>query len=643
MPFSHSVYPFSKEDYLAEVGKVLNDANTLVFLDTNVLGYLFKLLGAARNEFFTWTDRLIIEERLKIPAWVLSEYLAKLKNKKLGEYTAQSSEPDEIRKKLENLHRMASLFVDEQVLKGIGFTGDRQKYLADFEAAIKALTPFTGAFKRQFDAATIHSEIAARLSPAVLASNIGELCARAGREGDVRQSHRMPPGYKDAGKDENKYGDLIIWFEILEFAQEHKDRFQKTVILTNDAKADWVYAPEHRMEKIKGVAKALPNKVPQINLPDPRLVAEFQAVVGHRDLYIVSLPIFVEALVKISGAGLHNLASAIQVEVETREEADRESGASSHANGEPSCEEAAQPKTVEPAADAPQAPSVSQLHTKPVQAQPPIAEPIYPADALRDGAYELKEGSPIDELIRELKSHNWYAQNPAITKIKALRHQPFAAGEWFVLGRNIYQAACGSALKAVEFMRNLDIELGRHDLEAANHLLAGMLFEVYFDSEGQLRRHPKADQIDSPFREAGKPNFEMASAFIQAQLHPYRDQLLIAPGDATIIELKVDATLVQAEGDEKMHYRLVTVLLGDVSLLETVETAETNGANINRWLADDDWTLDKLKSTLSESWAIPEWQIVIKQTPAELGNRDVLCVPEGMRLITANRLRQAQH
>lgn len=640
MPFSHSVYPFSKEDYLAEIGKVLNDANTLVFLDTNVLGYLFKLLGAARNEFFTWTDRLIIEERLKIPAWVLSEYLAKLKNKKLGEYTAQSSEPDEIRKKLENLHRMANLFVDEQVLKGIGFTGDRQKYLADFEAAIKGLTPFTGAFKRQFDAATIHSEIAARLSPAVLASNIGELCARAGREGDVRQSHRMPPGYKDVGKDENKYGDLIIWFEILEFAQANKDRFQKIVILTNDAKADWVYAPEHRMEKIKGVAKALPNKDPQINLPDPRLVAEFQAVVGHRNLYIVSLPIFVEALVKISGAGLHNLASAIQVEVETREEADRESGASLPANGEPSCEEATQPKTVESAAEVPQAPSVSQTQTKPVQVQPPITEPVYPADALRDGAYELKEGSPIDEVIRELKSHNWYAQNPAITKIKALRHQPFAAGEWFVLGRNIYQAACGSALKAVEFIRNLDIELGRHDPDAANHLLAGMLFEVYFDAEGQYRARPKSSQIDIPFQEIAKTNHEAARAFIQAQLQPYREQLLIVPGDTTIIELRVDATPIRAEGDEKPTYRLNTVSLGGISLLDAIEAAEMDRANINRWLLDNDWTVDKLKSALSESWVIPEWQIATNPNP-DLGNLDILLVPEGMHLVTSNRLRQS--
>lgn len=638
MPFSHSVYPFSKEDYLAEIGRVLNDAETLVFLDTNVLGYLFKLLGAARNEFFTWTDRLIIEDRLKIPAWVLSEYLAKLKNKKLGEYTAQSSEPDEIRKKLENLHRMASLFVDEQVLKGIGFTGDRQKYLAEFEKAIKGLTPFTGAFKRQFDAATIHSEIAARLSPAVLASNIGELCARAGREGDVRQSHRMPPGYKDAGKDENNYGDLIIWFEILEFAQANKDRFQKTVILTNDAKADWVYAPEHRMETIKGVAKALPNKDPQINLPDPRLVAEFQAVVGHRDFYIVSLPVFVEALVKISGAGLHNLASAIQVEVETREEADRERIEPSTKSGESSGEDDVSSTTDEPVSESPQIQSVPQPQVTPDQPPVPVAMLEYPADALRDGAYELKDESEIDEVIRALKSHNWYSQNPAITRIKSLRHHQFAAAEWFVLGRNIYQAACGSALKAVEFMRNLDIELGRHELESANHLLAGMLFEVYFNSEGQFRPRPKAGQIDSPFREVAKPNFEAAKTFIQARLQPCQNQLLILPGDVSPVELKVEATPVPLEGSDKAAFSLDVVTLQDISLLDTLEAADLASGDIKPWMFDTDWTLEKLKTELIESWVIPEWQIVVAVTPA-IDPRAKLIPPKGARLSARNRLR----
>lgn len=60
-------------------------------------------------------------------------------------------------------------------------------------------------------------------------------------EGAKRYAKRVPPGYKDAPKaggadDNNAYGDLIIWKEILRYAKaEHKD----IVYVTHDQKEDW--------------------------------------------------------------------------------------------------------------------------------------------------------------------------------------------------------------------------------------------------------------------------------------------------------------------------------------------------------------------------------------------------------------------
>ena len=125
MPFSHIEYPIPREAYLQQIGDLLEDKETVVFLDTNILAYLFKLLEAARAEFFVWTEKLISEERLKVPSWVLSEYLSKLTSGGIDEYTARRNEPNEIRKKLENLQNIASLFIDEAVLTRIGFTYGR--------------------------------------------------------------------------------------------------------------------------------------------------------------------------------------------------------------------------------------------------------------------------------------------------------------------------------------------------------------------------------------------------------------------------------------------------------------------------------------------------------------------------------------
>lgn len=60
-------------------------------------------------------------------------------------------------------------------------------------------------------------------------------------EGKTRYAANIPPGYKDEKKDDNQYGDLIIWKEILRFAKEKR---KCILYVTNDAKEDWVIKEE---------------------------------------------------------------------------------------------------------------------------------------------------------------------------------------------------------------------------------------------------------------------------------------------------------------------------------------------------------------------------------------------------------------
>ena len=57
------------------------------------------------------------------------------------------------------------------------------------------------------------------------------------REGERRYQDRVPPGYKDADKDDRrKYGDLRVWFQTIEWARH----FQRNVVfITGDTKEDW--------------------------------------------------------------------------------------------------------------------------------------------------------------------------------------------------------------------------------------------------------------------------------------------------------------------------------------------------------------------------------------------------------------------
>ena len=108
---------------------------------------------------------------------------------------------------------------------------------------------------------------------------VGEPCNKAKLDkiyeyGESRYENNIPPGYKDntkkdstiiIGKDEerlivDKYGDLIIWFEIIEKAKED----QKPVIfVTDDSKEDWWW--EFKGQKFG---------------PRPELVHEFKSKTG---------------------------------------------------------------------------------------------------------------------------------------------------------------------------------------------------------------------------------------------------------------------------------------------------------------------------------------------------------------------------
>lgn len=68
------------------------------------------------------------------------------------------------------------------------------------------------------------------------------------KEGEDRYARKIPPGYKDAKKDAgefDKYGDLIIWKDVIEKSKEEK---RPIIFISDDAKEDWWWI--HRGRKL---------------------------------------------------------------------------------------------------------------------------------------------------------------------------------------------------------------------------------------------------------------------------------------------------------------------------------------------------------------------------------------------------------
>lgn len=92
-------------------------------------------------------------------------------------------------------------------------------------------------------------------------------------EGEERYKNNIPPGYKDSSKDEKnpdeftysgitykrKYGDLIIWKQIIQHAANES---QKNIIfVTDDGKADWWWKVDSGGTKTIGVRPELKDEI----------------------------------------------------------------------------------------------------------------------------------------------------------------------------------------------------------------------------------------------------------------------------------------------------------------------------------------------------------------------------------------------
>jgi len=58
------------------------------------------------------------------------------------------------------------------------------------------------------------------------------------KKGELRYSNNTPPGYEDARikKDNQKFGDLVLWFQIIKDAREKE---KPIIFITDDRKEDW--------------------------------------------------------------------------------------------------------------------------------------------------------------------------------------------------------------------------------------------------------------------------------------------------------------------------------------------------------------------------------------------------------------------
>lgn len=225
------------------------------------------------QEKFESTEHIFSSSVRKLPDFVNDSIVVLDTNVLLIPYTLRNEDVAEIEKVYQSLNKKKRLFLPKHVARE--FAANKDKKLAELyktvcdrnvtilklpDAAILKDTPEFKALERERQKLENASE---SYNGAVkkLAKNIKEWSWNdpvvqmyskffnsenivhhekkddfVKSELERRNKHKIAPGYKDAGKDSNAAGDLIVWLTILYIGEKHK---KDLIFVSEDRKPDW--------------------------------------------------------------------------------------------------------------------------------------------------------------------------------------------------------------------------------------------------------------------------------------------------------------------------------------------------------------------------------------------------------------------
>lgn len=191
-------------------------------------------------------------------------------------------------------------------------------------------------------------------------------------------------------------------------------------------------------------------------------------------------------------------------------------------------------------------------------------------------------------MIEGLKSHNYYTQKPALEKLRFITPSTMDESSLFLLGRNILQTANGGEYSARSIIKNLDTWLPKYsDKDNNNHVLNGILFEIYFNSKGLFRhRNFKNDLIEDIFKLQTNNLFTSPFEFIVKQITPFSNYLFYLPTIppmALPIEVKFEIYEFQMPSwdNTKLRHKLTSVKHAEVELLQPYTSIDLNTTTVN--------------------------------------------------------------
>ena len=246
----------------------------------------------------------------------------------------------------------------------------------------------------------------------------------------------------------------------------------------------------------------------------------------------------------------------------------------------------------------------------------------YSPSALRDSALYLDETQKSHRLIKSLKSLTWDKQNKALKGFDVDFASKCSVRNLFVVGRNIYQAACGDAETAVAYIKNFLNRTSGLDDEKRRALLDGVLFEIFFDSHGKLRETIKGKFFNEVFDLQRNHTFATSFDFIARCLKPHAARFHAIPGKTD--QVVVDVVLQLQAKDADASSAVTKVYYAGQDLLRPEDDDIQPGDKPDSY---SKFARAAFERRLSRQLVVPVWRLSVKYSGG--AEPEMVCYPRG--------------
>jgi len=492
------------------------------FADTSFLITAASLNPAARGELDRWIGGL--GDRFHVPAWVGHEVYGKITTK-TELFIPMAKAADVAIQAVEALRIEARRYIDDSRAKAAGGQSDRVSYLGNLDAAARPLIRQANLLRRAKNTVEDCSDwIVEVVNRSVLQSDIYGGLSHLDADFAARVIGGHPPGFIDKGKADrqrsadNRYGDLIIWREILSHVAKLTEG--GVVLLTNDNKQDWVYTPPTIIEE-DGRSGNDGNSGLKVILPLPLLVHEMKMARQNATLTILNLGMLAQTLHGVEG-NAENLFNAYQpVTATPRDHND-------------------QPEHVDASSD----------DRIPDVAAPALTVPAVDAGLLVE-ALGNEDPSVATDAVSGLRDA--LAGKAPIADVRAFVQQLMGAAE-----RDVEAASI--------LLREIINETISVDAETRASILRAAIEALYYDNQGKLRDRPLGEPLEDIFSLQTMPQMRSAVSALAERMGPSRRFFLLTP-DPAAQQLSLSPA---AERDADGVRQLKGLYFDKVSLLEDV-------------------------------------------------------------------------